>query len=90
MNIYGPTQDQWEEAVRNCESVVSNMEAAIPELPFGIESGINELIEDMEREAKGNLQATALAFPLYRQLMRLGALVAIEAMANEAEKGGSK
>lgn len=89
MNNIELTSEQLAEAARLSEAAVRDMEAAIPELPFGIDGVINKAIEQMRSEAKGNPEAMAISLPLYRQLMRLGALVAID-MMTEAEKGGSK
>lgn len=82
------TSEQLAKAARLSDTAVRDMEAAIPELPYGIDSVINKAIEQIEREAKGNTAAIAISLPLYRQIMRFGALVAIGAMSNEIEKGG--
>lgn len=76
------------EAARLSDAAVRDMEAAIPELPFGIDAAIDNAIESMRGKVSGNHKAAAISLPLYRQLMRLGALVAIDVMI-EAEKGGS-
>lgn len=84
------TSEQLAEAARLSDAAVRAMEATIPELPYGIDSVINKAIEQMECEAKGNPTAIAISMPLYRQFMRFGALLAIDAITTEAEKGGSK
>lgn len=82
------TSEQLTEAARLSDAAVRDMEAAIPELPFGIDIAIDNTIESMRSEVSGNYEAAAISLPLYRQLMRLGALVAID-MMTEAEKGNS-
>lgn len=74
------------EAARLSDAAVRDMETAIPELPFGIDVAIDNEIENMRSKVSGNYEAAAISLPLYRQLMRLGALVAIDVMI-EAEKG---
>lgn len=83
------TSEQLAEAARLSNTAVRAMEAAIPELTFGIDAAIDNVIESMRSKVSGNQKATAISLPLYRQFMRLGALVAIDVMT-EAEKGGSK
>lgn len=84
------TSEQLAKAARLSDAAVCDMKAAIPELPYGIDSVINKAIEQIEREAKGNTAAIAISLPLYRQLMRFGALVAIGAMSDKIEEGDSK
>lgn len=88
MNGIELTSEQLAEAARLSDAAVRDMEAAIPELPFGIDAAIDNAIESMRSKVSGNHEAAAISLPLYRQLMRLGALVAID-MMTEAEKGGS-
>lgn len=74
------------EAARLSDAAVRDMEAALPELPYGIDSVINKAIERMERDVKGDPAAIAISMPLYRQFMRFGALLAIDAITTETEK----
>lgn len=78
-----------DEAARLSDAAVRDMKAAIPELPFGIDTAIDNAIESMRGKVSGNHKAAAISLPLYRQLMRLGALVAID-MMTEADKGGKE
>lgn len=89
MNSINLSPEMLAEAARLSDAAVRDMEAAIPELPFGIDVAIDEAIEQIRSKAKGDPEAIAISLPLYRQFMRLGALVAID-MMTEAEKGGSK
>lgn len=84
------TSDQLAEAARLSDAAVRDMEAALPELPYGIDSVINKAIEQIEREAKGNPAAITISIPLYRQFMRFGALLAIDAITTETEKEDTK
>lgn len=81
------TSEQLAEAARLSEAAVRDMAASIPELPLGIDAVINEAIEQMRSEAKGSPEAMAISLPLYRQLMRLGALVAISVIAERGDEG---
>lgn len=74
------------EAARLSGDAVRKMKAAIPELPYGMDNTIDDLIEKMRDKSNDNPEAAGIALPIYRQLMRLGALVAIDAITNQ---GGS-
>lgn len=87
MNDIELTSEQLAEAARLSDAAVRDMEAAIPELPFGIDAAIDNAIEGMRSKVSGNQKAAAISLPLYRQFMRLGAFVAISVIA---EEGGSK
>lgn len=73
------------EAARRSDAAVRDIAAAVPELPFGIDDVINEAIEQMRCKGEGDPAAIAISLPLYRQLMRLGALVAIGTIENKDE-----
>lgn len=87
MNSINLSPEMLAEAARLSDAAVRDMEAAVPELPFRIDAAIDEAIEQMRSEAKGDPEAIAISLPLYRQFMRLGALAAISVIA---EEGGPK
>ena len=92
-------KDKIDEAKKLVSDCTQTCEDSLPPIPKGIESDIDEYIEKIRSEAikiHGN-DAALFVLPFYKQMMRIGALIAISHHNELAdpdcqcrEKGGNK